>query len=93
MEITEVRIFLIDRDPLKAILSITICDCFVIRDLKIIRGSKGHFVEMPTKWRKDQRFEMASAFTAEARKMLENSIFAEYEKLIGEPVTRRKLET
>ena len=93
MEITEIRIFLIDRDPLKAILSITIDDCFVIRDLKIIRGSKGHFVEMPTKWRKDQRFEMASAITAEARKMLENSIFAEYEKLIGEPVTRRKLET
>jgi len=93
MEITEVRIFLTYHDPLKAIVSITIDSCFVIRDLKIIRGSNGHFVEMPTKRREDQRFEIASTITAEARKMLEDRVLAEYEKLIGEPVTRRKLET
>ena len=93
MEITEVRIFLTYHDPLKAIVSITIDNCFVIRDLKIIRGSHRHFVEMPTKQREDQRFEIASTITAEARKMLEDRVLAEYEKLIGEPVTRRKLET
>jgi len=38
MEITEVRIFLIDHDPLKAIVSITIDNCFGIRDLKIIEA-------------------------------------------------------
>ena len=43
MEITEVRIFLTYHDPLKAIVSITIDSCVVIRDLKIIRGSNGHF--------------------------------------------------
>ena len=69
-------------------------DCFMIRDLKIIRGPKGHFVGMPSKRGKGGRYyEIISAITLEARKMLENSIFAEYEKLIGEPVTRRKLET
>ena len=92
MEITEVRIFLHDHDPLKALLSITIDNCFVIRDLKIIRGSNGHFVEMPTKWRGGRSYEMASTITTEARK-LEDKVFVEYEKLIGEPVTRRKLET
>ena len=90
MEITEVRIFLHDHDPLKALLSITIDNCFVIRDLKIIRGSNGHFVEMPTKWRGARSYEMASTITTEARK-LEDKVFAEYEKLIGEPVTRCKL--
>ena len=49
---------------------------------------------MPSKRGKGGRYyEIISAITLEARKMLENSIFAEYEKLIGEPVTRRKLET
>ena len=72
-------------------MSITIDNCFVIRDLKIIRGSNGHFVEMPTKWQGDRRFEIASTITTEARKMLEDKVFAEYEKLIGKPVTRRKL--
>jgi len=93
MEITEVRIFLICHDPLKAIVSITIDDCFVIRDLKIIRGAKGHFVEMPTKWRKDQRFEMASTVTAEARAMLEEKIFSAYTKLTGETLICRPLKT
>ena len=60
MEITEVRIFLIDHDPLKAIVSITIDNCFVIRDLKVIRSANGQFVEMPTKRRGDRRYEMAS---------------------------------
>ena len=92
MEITEVRIFLVDRDRLRAIVSITLDNCFVIKDLKIIRGSNGHFVEMPTKRRGDQHLEVASTVTAEARKMLEEKVFAEYEKRIGEPVTRRKLE-
>src|SRR5215813_7317663 len=66
-------------------------DCFVIGDLKIIRGSNGHLVELPTKWRGGRRFETTPTITTEARKMLEDKVFAEYEKLIGEPVTRRKL--
>jgi SpoVG len=52
----------------------------VIRDLKIIRGSNGHFVEMPTKWQGGRRFEIASTITTKARKMLEDKVFAEYKK-------------
>ncbi len=51
MEITEVRIKLMD-DPgerLKAFCSITFDDCFVVRDLKIIEGSSGPFVAMPSR--------------------------------------------
>ena len=94
MEITEVRIFPVDEQNLRAYVRIVIDDCFMIRDLKIIRGPKGHFVDMPSKRGKyGRRHEIISAIGAEARKMLEDKVFAEYEKLIGEPVTRRKLET
>ncbi len=51
MEITEVRIKLMEDsdDRLQAFCSITIDDCFVIRDLKIIEGTSGPFVAMPSR--------------------------------------------
>ncbi len=51
MKITEVRIKLMDdpHDRLQAFCSITFDSCFVIRDLKIIQGTKGPFVAMPSR--------------------------------------------
>lgn len=51
MEITEVRIKLMEEpgERLKAFCSITFDDCFVVRDLKIIEGSGGPFVAMPSR--------------------------------------------
>lgn len=51
MEITEVRIKLIDdsTERLRAFCSITFDDCFVVRDLKIIDGANGPFVAMPSR--------------------------------------------
>ena len=51
MEITEVRIKLTEDsdDRLQAFCSITFDDCFVVRDLKIIEGSSGPFVAMPSR--------------------------------------------
>lgn len=51
MEITEVRIKLMDEpgERLKAFCSITFDDCFVVRDLKIIEGTNGPFVAMPSR--------------------------------------------
>ncbi len=51
MEITEVRVKLMDEpgERLKAFCSITFDDCFVVRDLKIIEGSSGPFVAMPSR--------------------------------------------
>jgi len=51
VEITEVRIKLMDEpgERLKAFCSITFDDCFVIRDLKIIEGTNGAFVAMPSR--------------------------------------------
>jgi stage V sporulation protein G len=51
MEITEIRIKLMEgsEDRLRAFCSITIDDCFVVRDLKIIDGTNGPFVAMPSR--------------------------------------------
>ena len=51
MEITEVRIKLMEEpgERLKAFCSITFDDCFVVRDLKIIEGTSGPFVAMPSR--------------------------------------------
>ena len=51
MKITEIRIKLMEdsEDRLRAFCSITIDDCFVVRDLKIIDGSSGPFVAMPSR--------------------------------------------
>ncbi|MEW6747448.1 MAG: SpoVG family protein [Planctomycetota bacterium] len=51
MEITEIRIKLLDdrREKLQAFCTVTVDDCFVIRDLKIIEGQKGPFVAMPSR--------------------------------------------
>ena len=51
MNITEVRVKLMSRrnDKLRAFCSVTIDNSFVIRDLKIIEGSKGAFVAMPSR--------------------------------------------
>jgi len=51
MEVTEVRIKLAGNrdDKLRAFCTITFDDCFVVRDVKIIRGTKGVFVAMPSR--------------------------------------------
>ncbi|MCC6512036.1 MAG: septation protein SpoVG family protein [Pirellulaceae bacterium] len=51
MEITEVRVKLMEEseDRLRAFCSITFDSCFVVRDLKIIEGSQGPFVAMPSR--------------------------------------------
>ncbi len=49
MEITEVRIALINESKLRAFVSITIDNCFVVRGIKVIEGPNGLFVSMPSR--------------------------------------------
>ena len=85
MEITEVRVFPVDEDKLKAYVTITIDNCFVIRDLKIIDGTKGLFVAMPSKKRKDGSFkDTAHPLNNETRDLIESTVLAEYHKAIDQ---------
>ena len=80
MEITEVRIFPVSEDKLKAYVTITLDHCFVVRGLKVIHGTSGLFVAMPAKRRKDGSFkDIAHPLNAETRNWMERLILSEYD--------------
>lgn len=83
MEITEVKIYPVNEDRLKAYVTITLDNAFVVRDLKVILGNEGLFVAMPSKKRKDGQFrDIAHPLNQETREMIENAVFKEYKKEI-----------
>lgn len=80
MKITDVKVFAVNEDRLKAYITITIDDCFVVRDLKVIRGNDGLFVAMPSKKRKDGQFkDIAHPLNQETRDEIERAVFEAYE--------------
>ena len=80
MKVTEVNVFPVNEERLKAYVSITIDDSFVIRDLKVINGNDGLFVAMPSKKRKDGQFrDIAHPLNQETRNMIEKAVFDAYE--------------
>lgn len=82
MDITDVKIFPIEEDKLRAYVTITLDDCFVVRDLKVISGSAGLFVAMPAKKRRDGSYkDVAHPLNAETRERFEKIVLAEYEKV------------
>lgn len=90
MDITDVKIFPVDEDKLRAYVTITLDNCFVVRDLKVIHGTSGLFVAMPAKKRKDGTYkDIAHPLNAEMREKLEKIVLAEYEKVAREPPRRK----
>ncbi len=80
MEITEVKVFPVNEDKLKAYVTIIFDNCFVVRDLKIINGNNGLFVAMPSKKRKDGTFrDVAHPLNADMRSALEKKVLEFYE--------------
>jgi stage V sporulation protein G len=81
MDVTEVKVFPVSEDKLKAYVTITLDNSFVVRDLKIIQGKTGFFVAMPSKKRKDGTYrDMAHPLNQETRQMIETKVMAEYER-------------
>lgn len=82
MEITDVKIFPVEEEKLKAYVTITLDGCFVIRDLKVIHGTAGLFIAMPAKRRKDGSYkDIAHPLNTDMRERMERTILGEYEKL------------
>ena len=68
MEITDIKVFPVQEEKLRAYVTITLDHCFVVRDLKVIHGSTGLFIAMPAKRRKDGTFkDIAHPLNAETR--------------------------
>lgn len=83
MKITEVKVFPVNEERLKAYVTITFDDCFVVRDLKVIKGNEGLFVAMPSKRRKDGQFkDIAHPLNQETRSEIEKAVFDEFEREI-----------
>ena len=81
MEITEVKVFPVNEEKLKAYASITFDNCFVVRNLKVINGNNGLFVAMPSVKRKDGTYQdTAHPLNNEMRKMIETKVLDEYNR-------------
>ncbi len=81
MKITEVRVFpkTHNDNKLRAFVNITFDDCFVVRGLKVIEGSKGLFVVMPSrKIKEDEHRDVAHPITAEFRDYIEQEVLKAY---------------
>ena len=86
IRITEVRVSLRTDDKLKAFVSITIDESFVVRGLKIIRGNSGLFVAMPSRKKPDgQHQDLAHPINEAARSYLTEIVMAAYQRELANP--------
>lgn len=84
MEITDVRIRKVtDEGKMKAIVSVTFDEEFVVHDIKIIDGQNGLFIAMPSRKMGEGDFrDIAHPISSETREKLKDAIFSEYEKTL-----------
>lgn len=91
MEITQVKVFPVEEERLKAYVSIVLDDCFLVSDLKVIQGPNGVFVSMPSKRKKNGEFkDIAHPLNRETRERMEKRILAEYERVRSEAPAPRE---
>ena len=84
MEITQVKVFPVEEEKLKAYVSIVLDDCFLVSDLKVIQGPNGLFISMPSKRKKNGEFkDVAHPLNRETRERMEKRILEEYERVLA----------
>ena len=85
MKITDVRVRRISEEgKMKAIISVTFNEQFVVHDIKIIDGQNGLFIAMPSRKMGDGEFrDIAHPINSETRERLQEAIFMEYEKSLA----------
>lgn len=85
MQISEVKVFPVSEEKLKAFVSIVVDDCFMINDIKVICGKDGLFVSMPSRKKKNGDFkDVAHPLNNETRQMIEERVLGEYERVLLE---------
>lgn len=89
MEITDVRVRKIAKEgKMKAIVSITLDDEFVVHDIKVIEGEKGLFIAMPSKKASDGEYrDIAHPINSDTRDRIQSTILTSYERALLEPET------
>ncbi|SHM20262.1 stage V sporulation protein G [Caldanaerovirga acetigignens] len=81
MEVTDVRIKKVENEGrMKAIVSVTFDDEFVVHDIRIIEGEKGLFIAMPSRKTASGRFkDVAHPINKTSRAKIEQAILRQYE--------------
>lgn len=84
MNITDVRIRMMNRDrKMKAVVSITIDEVFVIHDIKVIEGEKGVFIAMPSRKTNEGEYkDIAHPINSDTRNMIQDIILKKYEEAL-----------
>ena len=86
MQITDVRVRKVAKEgKLKAVVSITMDEEFVVHDIKVIEGEKGLFIAMPSKKAVDGEYrDIAHPINSETRENIQSIILENYEKVLEE---------
>ena len=82
MEVTDVRVRKVDKEgKMKAIVSITFDEEFVIHDIKVIEGEKGLFIAMPSRKTTDGEYrDIADTIRSTTRELLQQTILEKYQE-------------
>ena len=86
MNITDVRVRKMTKESkMKAVVSITIDDEFVIHDIKVVEGEKGLFIAMPSRKAADGEYrDIAHPINSGTREKIQSIILENYEKVLEE---------
>jgi len=86
VQVTDVRIRKITKEgKMKAVVSITLDDEFVIHDIKVIEGEKGLFIAMPSRRTGDGEYrDIAHPINSDTREKVQNVILQKYEEVLSE---------
>lgn len=87
MNITDVRVRKMTKESkMKAVVSITIDDEFVIHDIKVVEGEKGLFIAMPSRKAADGEYrDIAHPINSQTRSSIQEIVLDAYEKALLEP--------
>ena len=85
MQITDVRIIRVEKEgKMKAVVSITIDEEFVVHDIKIIEGEKGLFIAMPSRKAADGEYrDIAHPINSGTRERIQKLILEKYEETLA----------
>ena len=84
MQITDVRVRKVTKEgKMKAVVSITLDDEFVVHDIKVIEGEKGLFIAMPSRKTTDGEYrDIAHPINSETRDRIQNLILEKYDEVL-----------
>ncbi len=94
MNITDVRVRRVAKEgKMKAVVSITIDEEFVVHDIKVIEGEKGLFIAMPSRKATDGEYrDIAHPINSATRERIQNIILEKYEQVLAEEPVEESVE-